>query len=197
MHYADAPEVHRLLRRGSQHIVHFDLRLPSTSVKKLVSGSNFTYLNSEDNSVTAVYPPVPHLRLYTSLCPDTTIDVYPSKRLAANVPAAGAGYEAGQVVVTVQDVLKALAKMLGTPIDTKKFVLDTMDPEIHDRLDRAFKRRLSMFRLRSQEDEKAAEKKGKLMVDYLGSRYIFAGFTVAFDENLNTWLVLDSVRDRK
>ena len=117
--------------------------------------------------------------------------------MAANVPAAGAGYEAGQVVVTVQDVLKALAKMLGTPIDTKKFVLDTMDPEIHDRLDRAFRRRLSMLRSRSQEDEKAAEKKGKLMVDYLGSRYIFAGFTVAFDENLNTWLVLDSVRDRK
>ena len=102
--------------------------------------------------------------------------------------------------MTVADVLKALARMFSSQVDLQKFVRDAADPEIDGRLSRASRRRYSMLKARQPGDEtdyNAAKAKGLLMVDYLGSKHIFAGFTCSRDDAMVPWLVLETKRDGK
>ena len=62
---------------------------------------------------------------------------------------------------------------------------------------KAFKRRLSKLKQKMPGEEKEAEKRGYLNVDFLGSRCFFAGFTFAYGEETSEWLVLDTAREMK
>lgn len=196
----EAYEVHRLLSKGSSNLLHYDLRLPPVLAKKAVSGSHLTPLNHEDNWDPATEPPLEHLRIFCDLLSDSCIDVFPNKRGSGTAPKPGSSYDATQSFVTVADVLKALSRMFSTQVDLQKFVLDAADPEIDERLRRSSKRRYSMLKARQPGDEtdyKEAKAKGYLMVDYLGSKYIYAGLTFAWDDTMTPWLVLETKRDSK
>jgi hypothetical protein len=177
---ADTPQVHRLLRTGSSHLAYFDLRFPATSVKKKASG-HYTYLNHDDSWEPALTSQDHHIRLLAKeLLPGTYIDITPQYKYP---------------FVSVCDLLKVVAKICSAQVDPKRFVLDAIDPEVDGRLKRAFKRRVSKVRSRAPGEAEEAKARGYLNVDYLGSRCFFAGFTFAYGEDGNHWLILDTMRE--
>lgn len=126
------------------------------------------------------------------------IDVYPDYHPGETTQAPGSVYEADQAYVTVDDVLKAIERMLGCKVNFGK--TDTSDSEMDARVRRTSKRRHSMLKAHFSGDKNeyiAAKSRGCLLVDFLRQRYVFAGFTFAFGEDMTRWLILETKRDRK
>lgn len=130
------------------------------------------------------------------MLPNTYIDVYPDNQPGETTLVPGSVYEAGQAYVTVNDVLKAIERMLGCKINTP----NTDNSEMDSRVRRTSKRRYSMLKTHYPGDKNeytAAKSRGCLLVDFLRHRYVFAGFTFAFGEDMTRWLILETKRDHR
>ncbi|KAL5481103.1 hypothetical protein ACEPAI_10044 [Sanghuangporus weigelae] len=161
-----------LLAQDSVGLIHFDLRLPHTSAKKLVHNHHWTHLNREDIKQPACLPSRTHMRIYTHITgSDWIADVRPSSR----------------DYVTVEDVLVCIYETFSVPIDAVRWARDGINPTLKSRVYRAYNRRVEKVKSVRASEYSKAKKAGLLRVDYLGSKYLFAGLKLCYGGGESEW----------
>ncbi|KAL5522954.1 hypothetical protein ACEPAF_1221 [Sanghuangporus sanghuang] len=161
-----------LLAQDSVGLIHFDLRHPHTSAKKLVHNHHWTHLNREDIKQPACLPRRTHMRIYTHITgSDWIADVRPSSR----------------DYVTVEDVLMGIYETFSVPIDAVRWARDGINPTLKNRVYRAYNRRIEKVKSVRASEYSKAKKAGLLRVDYLGSKYLFAGLKLCYGGGESEW----------
>lgn len=167
-----------LLAQDSVGLIHFDLRLPHTSAKKLVHNHHWTHLNHDDIKQPACTPPRTRMRIYTHITgSEWSADVRPRSR----------------DYVTVEDVLMGIFETLSVPVDAVRWARDGINPTLKDRVYRAYNRRIERVRSVRADEYSRAKKKGFLRVDYLGSKYLFGGLTLCYGGDESEWFQMQVV----
>lgn len=167
------------LAKGSPSLVFYDLRFSDRYVKKAVQGG-LTHLNADDLDMSVCEPPLPYVRIYMQELRPWPIDVRP--------PA-----DSKFQYVTVGNVLYAIYKALMQRVDVENWERDWLDGKFQERVHNAFSRRCKAVSSKRNMPISQIAHMGLLKVDYLGSRYQFAGLTHAYGNGGGEWFMMESV----
>lgn len=136
-------------------------------------------MSNDDLDLPACEPPLAHVRIYMPELTNWKIDVRPQPTAKSQI-------------VTVGDVLYAIYKTMKQRVDPEAWEKDRMYIEFQERVNRAFSRRCKTYSKKRNVPLNQIAQDGLWKVDYLGSRYQFAGLSHAYGTGGGEWFMMES-----